>query len=385
MAVFRYYPTKDATLYESSPSTNTGLDPILEMQNTPAVGSTGAAATSSYVSRILLDFDFNTIASQWDSSASLNDASNKFVLKLYTTEPQEIPLNYTVEARPLALSWNMGIGRASNVPLTTEGVSWQYRQGENIPATPWPTSSFPAGTTGSWNINPGGGLWYTGSVATQSFNYTTTDLEIDITSLITPVVNNTRSFYGIVVKRSSNDEQYLGADSSLKFYSKDTNTIFSPVLEIRTNDYSASGSVTPVDGANGDFNILLPNLQSAYKEGSRPRIDVVPRYRYPTLTYSTSSAYLSKYRLPTAAGVAQYAIYLAKSDDVIINFSDYTKISYDSNGNYFNLDLKSFQPEQYYRILIRVAEASYNGNTVYSKVIDNNFVFKVERNQPVVV
>jgi len=384
MAVYRYYPTKDATLYQSSPTTNTGLDPILEMINTPAIGASGAAATSSYVSRMLLDFNFDNISSSWDNTTALTDASNRFILKLYATEPQEIPLDYAIEARPLALSWNMGIGRAGNTPPTTEGVSWQYRQGANYPATPWPTASFAVGTTGSWVIAPGGGTWYTGSAASQSFSYTTTDLEIDITSIITPIVNKTRAFYGLIVKRTDSDEAYLGAESSLKYYSKDTNTIFSPVLEIRSNDYSTAGNVSQISNSD-EYNILLPNLQSTYKEESRPRLRVSPREQYPTLTYSTSSAYLTKYIMPTGSGVAQYAIYLAKSDDVIINFSNFTRISHDANGNYFDLDLKGFQPEQYYRILIRVASANYNGNVVYNKIIDNNFVFKVERNQPIVV
>ena len=60
--ILRFYPTKDATIYENSPETNTGLDSVLEISKLAATGSTGAAATSSFNSRILLDFDYTAIS-----------------------------------------------------------------------------------------------------------------------------------------------------------------------------------------------------------------------------------------------------------------------------------------------------------------------------------
>jgi hypothetical protein len=92
------------------------------------------------------------------------------------------------------------------------------------------------------------------------------------------------------------------------------------------------------------------------------------------MTFATSSAQLDVYRLPTGS---QYAVYLAKSDDAIVNFSNYTKLSSDSNGSYFRLNLSSFQPEQYYRLLFKIPQSDGVSYDIY----DNNFIFKVERNQ----
>jgi hypothetical protein len=268
----------------------------------------------------------------------------------------------------------MGTGKANTTPATTEGVSWYYRQGENLPGTAWPTSSFISGTTGSWQVNTGGGVWYTASVASQSFSYTTTDLDLNITPIIRQVQSGSITLNGLVIKRSATDEQTLStAASSLKFYSKDTSTIYSPVIEAKYDDSIRAGNATTID-TDRDFNIVVSNIRTNYKEDSRPRLSVNPRYRYPTLTFTTSSAYVDVYKLPTGS---QYAVYLAKSDDVIVNFSNYTNISSDSSGSYFRLHLGSFQPEQYYRLMFKIPQS----DGVSYDIIDNNYIFKVERNQ----
>lgn len=371
--VLRFYPTKDATLYESAPERNTGIDQILELQVLAATGSAGTAATASYVSRIALNFDYTAISA---SIVALGYNPNNFNygLKLYATEPQQIPLDYTIEARPLANSWEMGLGRSNTTPATTEGVSWYYRQGKNVPSTAWATSSFTSGTTGSWQVKAGGGVWYTASVATQSFSYTTTDIDMDITSIVRQVQSGSITLNGLIIKRSAANEANLStAFSSLKFYSKDTNTIYSPVIEARYDDSTNAGSITSIN-TDSEYNLIASNLRATYKEDSRPRLNINPQYRYPTITFATSSAYLNTYRLPTGS---QYAVYLAKSDDAIINFSQYTKISSDSNGSYIRLNLSSFQPEQYYRLLFKIPQSDGVSYDIY----DNNFVFKVERNQ----
>ena len=51
MAVYKLFPTQDTTLYCSEPSTNTGLDAILEVSNT--IGTSGTPK----VARYLIQFD----------------------------------------------------------------------------------------------------------------------------------------------------------------------------------------------------------------------------------------------------------------------------------------------------------------------------------------
>ena len=63
--ILRFYPTKDTTVYEQYPHKNTGLDAVLEINKT-------IINSSSYNSRVLLDFDYPAI-SQSISSLGYDD------------------------------------------------------------------------------------------------------------------------------------------------------------------------------------------------------------------------------------------------------------------------------------------------------------------------
>ena len=179
--ILRFYPTKDSTIYENAPEKNTGRDQVLEITKTTAGGEGGGSVTSSFNSRILVNFDYNTIS---ESIVNLGYDPNNFDygLKLYATEASEIPIEYTLEAYPISGSWEMGIGKSAETPTVTEGVSWYYRAGKVEINNRWSSGSYQPTSTGSFQVNPGGGNWYTSSIASQSFDYTTTDVDMDITS-----------------------------------------------------------------------------------------------------------------------------------------------------------------------------------------------------------
>ena len=71
--------------------------------------------------------------------------------------------------------------------------------------------------------------------------------------------------------------------------------------------------------------------------------------------------------------VSYYSIRDARTDEVIIPFDGYTKLSRDINGSYFNLWLNAFQPERFYRILIKT---TIDGS---EQIFDNASIFKVVR------
>ena len=48
----------------------------------------------------------------------------------------------------------------------------------------------------------------------------------------------------------------------------------------------------------------------------------------------------------------------AQTDEVIIDFDDYTKLSCDSNGNYFNFRMSTLQQERVYKIVYKVVSGS---------------------------
>lgn len=362
--ILRFYPKKDSTLYEYYPERNTGLDAMLEISKV-------IVNTSSYNSRVLIDFDYSTISS---SITSLGYDPNLFSynLKLYVSDANEIPTDYTLYAYPVSGSWSMGVGRYGNLPQTTNGVSWQYKNTADDATTVWKTGSFTAGSTGSWTTNPGGGNWYTASVASQSFSYTTSDVDMDVTSIIRQIQSSSISFNGFLIKKSDTDESSTNLFTSLKFFSKDTHTVYLPVLEAKYDESVSTGSLTLIN-TDDDINITAVNLKPEYSEASTPLVRFSARYRYPADAFTTSSVYLTRYRLPSGS---QYSIRNAQSDDVVVDFSNYTKLSDDATSNYIKLHLDSFQPEKYYKILLKVPNS---GSSTAYQVYDEKWIFKVTR------
>jgi hypothetical protein len=60
------------------------------------------------------------------------------------------------------------------------------------------------------------------------------------------------------------------------------------------------------------------------------------------------------------------------TDEFIINFdTQYTQISSDANGNYFDVYMNGLEPERYYAVLIKTI---INGSTL---IFDDQYYFKV--------
>lgn len=365
--IFSFYPTKDATIYEKYVNKNTGLDAILDISKT-------IDSTTNYNSRVLVKFDLTTLA-QYSSSGLITSASNaKYYLKLYTTEPVEIPVDYNIQCYALSGSWNMGSGRFANSPETTDGVTWRYRTNVASTSPKWATGSYNIGTTGSYQTSPGGGNWYTGSAASQSFSYSTSDLELDVTDIVKSWLSGSIPNEGFIIKKSDTTEQDTSVFESLKFFSRDSHTIWVPRLEVRFNDFITTASLATIN-INEENYVSISNIKDSYNEKSRVLFRVNARTRFPLNSFQTSSVYLNNKLIPTES---QYSIVKADTRDIIVPFdTGFTKISADSTGNYFKYYLDGLQPEQYYKILIKVVNSSVG----YEEIYDNDWIFKVVKQQ----
>ena len=128
----------------------------------------------------------------------------------------------------------MGNGYFSDGGSTTDGVSWIYRDNVNT----WDT--FTASTYTYISLNStssagGGGNWYTSSLCSQSFNYQTSDLNIDVTSIVKQWITGSIPNSGIILISSAEviqDSQGYVID----YFSEDTNTIYVPVLDFAWNN-----------------------------------------------------------------------------------------------------------------------------------------------------
>ena len=251
-----------------------------------------------------------------------------------------------------------------------DGVSWKYRASSTNTTSAWTTSSFAANTTGSYITTPGGGTWYTNYAASQSFDYTTTDIRMDVTSIVNAWLSGSIPNEGFIVKKSDSDESSTNIFSSLKFFSRDTNTIYPPKLEVAWNDnIFTTGSLTALTDIWNSV-IYFTNNQITYNEDAKVQFRMASRQKYPVRAFVTQSNLLTVNYIPSSS---YYAVKRLDSEDFVIPFSDYTKISCDGTSNYFNLWMDGLQPEQYYRFLIKIESGSL------VNIIDNDYIFKVTR------
>jgi hypothetical protein len=378
MAIYKIFPEKSATIYSFYPTLNTGLDEILELSTYYSINGTDE------VSRTLIQFPSaqvsGTIATLVSSSAF------DVYLKLYLANASSIPLNYTIFCHPLSGSWNMGTGRLGNTPITTDGVSWQYKDqlGSNV----WFTSASvttqtPA--TGSYRSGSnsitgsvGGGYWYTGSqyASSQSFtNSTSKDIELKVTNAVSASFKNVISDYGFILKHSSSIEFTTQSKFETKYFSGNTHTIYPPCLEIRWNDFAYNtGSLSVI---NSDaFVISLGNNKGEFQQDSVQRFRINSRDKFPARTFVTSSlmptTYLNNKALPTSS---YWSIKDLDSEEIVVDYDlTYTKISCDASGSYFDVYMNGLQPERYYKLLFKTILS--NGETI---IFDENYYFKVKR------
>jgi hypothetical protein len=365
MAVYKIFPEESATLYSFYPLTNTGLDEIIEISTFESINSTNE------VSRGIIKFPTDQITDVIANKVG-NNAFDTY-LKLYLANASSIPVNYTLYAYPISGSWEKGTGRLGNVPATSDGAMWSYRDQDS--GSVWYTgTTFPALTTGSFRSgsNSGGGLWYTGSYeSTQSFTpITSKDIEIKTTFTVSKWYSGSITNNGFIIKHSPTTEFTTQSKFELKYFSDNTHTIYPPCLEIRWNDFSYStGSLSTITSDLVVASII--NNKNDYQQDSVQRFKINVRDRYPARSFQTSSVYLNNKLLPTSS---YWSIKDLDTDEIVIDYdTTYTKISADSTSNYFDVYMNGLEPERYYKLLFKTI---ISGSTL---VMDDNYYFKVTR------
>ena len=372
MAVYKIFPTQDATIYSAYPSLNTGLDEILEVSNNFKTGVLQANGQYPQSSRFLIKFDQSEVNSVFTNLISSSTWQSN--LKCFIANAEGLSNTTTLSINALAQDWSMGTGRYLDSPENQNGVSWVWANYSG--SNPWTTSSFTSGTTGSYNItnNPssaGGGVWYTGFQASQSFGYySDLDLNVNVTSIVSEWYSESFNNYGFIVKQTESQEFINNSTQqvTLKYFSRDTHTIYPPQLEFKWDDFSYStGSLAVLNTTPAT--ITIDNNYGTFYSSSVNIFRVNSRPEYPLRVWQTGSWYTTNYALPSSS---YYAIKDLDTDEYVIDFDHvYTKISCDDSGSYFTLYMNGLEPERYYKILIQTI---VKGNTL---VFDDNYTFKV--------
>ena len=374
-----FYAEKDATLYESVPTLNTGLDEILE------VGKRLSTSGEYTRSRSILKFDINEITDTL-SKYSVNINSCKFVLQLFTSDAKSLPAEYTMEARLVADNWINGTGFENSSPSISNGVTWQYPAS----GSSWTTSSdvttslkITGSQGGSWIYQSGSGSYdltqYDQSFYTQpgleeqeSFSYRPTDINMDVTDAVKLWINGsagtTISNNGFLLKFSDADEASGDTTGYVRFFSRETHTIYVPKL---TMYWDQSAYSSTLDALDLESNIIYPKINKSYKDTEIARIRFYGRDKYPQKSATNLFPLQTVKRLPATT---YYSVIDAATDETIIPFDNiYTKVSCDNTSNFIYLDMNGLMPERYYRIALKIVD----GFT--EQYIDNEYYFKVVR------
>jgi hypothetical protein len=343
----------DASIYLQQPDQNAGRDEILE------VGKLYYGSAKD-IARTLIKFD---VANMGIPSGSI------VYLNLKSSQAEEIPLEYTIHANAVSQSWSMGTGTKFD-NITSDGVSWKYRNGvdtwqDNVTAG---TAVFTPGTTGSANAE--GGTWYTASQASQSYNYEDADIRINVTGIVNRWLSGSIPNNGFIIHHGLENEENTLDYGVLKFFSKETTTIYEPKLEVVWNDVSfVTGSLLPVTGsAQDDYKVIITNLKTEYSKDSKIKIRIKGRDMFPLKSFSTTFEYDQSKYLPTTS---YYQLEDYVTDDVIYPFGEYTKISCDNTSNYFILDLNTLPLYRTYRLKLKIIDGEI------STIIDDKLTFQI--------
>lgn len=340
--------SKDVTLYQAYPTTNSGFDEILEIGKVidDSVELVGATAFASASARTLISFDLPTTASVFSGSS--------YFLNLKLANASDVKRNQTILIYAVSQSWDEGSGYLYQQPNNVnDGATWQQ-----------------LGTGVSWSM--AGGDFLTGSTS-QSISLTSyplEDLRIDVTRILQPIVSQSlqSSFYGLALQFPVADEQDSENEGNVKVFSTQTHTVHQPTLEIAwDNQVFITGSLKAIPTLN--VKVSPTNLRDSYAKGDVDRVSLVVRDQFPLKSFDSVLRYNNKYYLPSSS---YYSIVDTQSNITIIPFDDYSKVDTDATGSYVVLDTSPLYKGRFYTLKFKVVQGPYN------RVIETDTLFKVE-------
>ncbi len=328
MAVISIFPNKDTTIYSYDSTLNTGVDELLELK----------VLTNSYtgISRALISFSTQDITNVY--SSYLSGSTYDVFLKLYECNSRELPENYTIDVKVPSHTWEMGLGTYAYYPSTTSSANWD---------------------TYSASLYWSGSYYISSPAYSQSFGYyDSKDLNLSVKDIFSYHLSTSNTGY---LLKFSNVEESASLNSTLRFFSRDTNTIYSPKLECKFDDANYSPAVSSSYLSSANSRISLKNNKDRFYIDNKVRINVYGGDLYPIRTFTTSSLYNVHKYLPSSS---YYKLRDVKADLTIIDFdTTYTKLSADGTCNYFHLYTHNLEPNRYYELQVR---SDISGSALFS-------------------
>lgn len=368
--IYKIFPSKDATIYSQYPDVNTGLDEILDL----SLEVNGTPSPLPQTSRVLIHFNSSEINSIITTIATSSWSAS---LNLSIANIEGLTTDNIIDIFPISGTWSMGNGRFGDDPINTSGVSWVFSDysGSNR----WPTSSLDSNVTTSFDSVPGGCIWFISSsntsvlpiTSSQTLSYySDKDLNVDITNIVKAWNSGTIENNGVLIKQRNEFVNNINYQPKIKYFSRDTNTIYPPYIEFKWDDSifnTGSSNQTILNTTQAVISVTensgfyYPNSINKFRVNSRPE--------YPPRIYQTGSIYTTNYYLPTSS---YYAIQDMYTNEFVIDFdTNFTKLSADAASSYFILNMSGLEPERYYKIVIKTI---IDNSTI---IFDHNAYFKV--------
>jgi hypothetical protein len=319
---------------------------------------------------------------------------------LYTTHAKNLPSDYTIDAKIVAQPWINGTGTEASSPIKTDGIAWVK------PMASW---SFSAQSGSSWisssqqiQVNSsslyvsgsgygGSWLWQSGSGVfnvsnfnqvfftqpglnnNESFSYRPTDINMDVTDAIKLWISGSGGYdidnYGFLLKFSDADEESSAVSGYIRYFSRETHTIYVPRLTMYwDNSAFTTGSMPGIDL---DSYVVYTQTKPQYKDTEIAKIRIYARDKYPRKSPTNLFPIETVNYLPDTT---YYAIFDAQTDEAIIPYDNiYNKVSCDNTSNYIYIDMNSFMPERYYRLELKIVDG------FVEQFVDDQIYFKVVR------
>lgn len=302
---------------------NMGADELLELQKT-------ILDTKDVInSRILIDFNNQNILDRNVPSGS------KYILSLKCLERREVVDDFEIDCFLISSSWKEGTGK-KYFDYGRSGVTWTSRNGSD-----------------QW-VNEGGDF-YTSSLCSTLYKIEDSDLNVDVSQFYSSSFPEN----GILMKIRDESSSF---DYGLGFYfTEQTKTIYPPELRICwEDDVYLTGSLDVLNSSHVEYVVYTTNLKELYYKEEIPLIRLHAREKYikkdfqswPYRTYPHDRFY-NYVALPSESF---YKIYDSVTEETILDFSRYTRISCDESGSFFRLDMSPFRENRSYKISVMVKE-----------------------------
>jgi hypothetical protein len=318
-------PSADTTLYQRFPTNNAGLDEILEVGKVAKPDDLEIAYSAS-AARALLNFTLPASGSTPESAS--------YFLNLKIANAQKLQINQEILVYQVSSSWTEGSGYfVQQSQNAGDGATWRQ-----------------ATSAVSWSVD-GGSIVTTPSQSVTLSEYPLQDLRIDVSSIMQPVVSQSLNWYGLALQfpaASDSDQTNAG---NIKFFSRQTHTVYAPTLEIAWDDSTFStGSLKRIPTVY-DIDVVPRNPRETYTLGTKENIRFTVRDKYPQKNFDATLRYKNKYYLPQTT---YFNIVDMQSNTVIVPFDDYSKVSCDATGSFFVLDTTPLYKNRYYTINIKI-------------------------------